>query len=264
MKKIPFDEVKSIQLDLLKDVADFCEKNGLTYFLAYGTLIGAIRHNGYIPWDDDLDIAMPRPDYDKFIKTYNRNDSYKKVIDIAIDKTYGVQFAKVYDDRTWLNEYKYRKENYGVYIDVFPIDGVKGTFRIRLAQKLDKILHAKKANYAERSLLKNISNCLVKILCLPFPVYSILRFADKNARRYSYGVTEKAANFLETYGVNEIVDTSVFQRTLLHTFEGGQYRIPEGYDLWLRTIYGDYMQLPPVNQQIPHHVSNAYWKDKNE
>lgn len=261
MRQIPFDEVKSIQLDLLSDIADFCETNGLTYFLAYGTLIGAIRHNGYIPWDDDIDIAMPRPDYDKFIMSYNKKDSHKKVIDIAIDKTYGVQFAKVYDDRTWLDEYKYRKENYGVYIDVFPIDGVKGTFRMRLARKIDKVLHAKKANFTERSFVKNFINCLVKAVCLPFSVYDILKFADRNARKYAFGTTAKAGNFLETYGICEIVDTSVFQDTVFHQFEGKQYRIPVGYNQWLRTIYGDYMQLPPEEEQIAHHISNVYWKD---
>lgn len=261
MKKITPAEVRQIQCEMLSDVADFCEKSGLTYFLAYGTLIGAIRHNGFIPWDDDIDIAMPRPDYDKFIQSYNNRESYNKVIDFSIDNSYGVSFAKVYDDRTWLNEFKYKKEKFGVYIDVFPIDGVRGRWQMIKARELDKLLHAKKANYRNRSFLKNLTNCVVKLLLLPFSVSDIINFSHKNARRYPFGTTSQAGNLLETYGVCEIVDTSVFTDTVLHVFEGREFRIPSGYDKWLKNIYGDYMQLPPKDQQTAHHVFEVYWKD---
>ena len=98
-------------------------------------------------------------------------------------------------------------------------------------------------------------------MCLPFSVYDILKFADRNARKYAFGTTAKATIFLESYGICEIVDTSVFQDSVFHQFEGKQYRIPIGYDQWLRSIYGDYMQLPPKEKQIAHHISNVYWKE---
>ena len=261
MKPITLVEIRRIQCDLLKDVADFCEKSGLTYFLAYGTLIGAVRHNGFIPWDDDIDIAMPRQDYDRFILSYNKRDSHNRVIDFSIDQDYGVSFAKVYDNRTWLNEFKYKEEKFGVYIDIFPIDGVGGKWQMFKAQKLDKLLHAKKANFMERSLMKNLCNCIVKLLLIPFSVQDVVKLCDKNARRYLFGTTQYAGNMLETYGICEIVETSVFSDTILHKFEDGEYRIPIGYDRWLRSIYGDYMQLPPKEQQIAHHIFNVFWKD---
>lgn len=261
MKSITPEEARHIQCEMLSDVAEFCEKSNLTYFLAYGTLIGAVRHNGFIPWDDDIDIAMPRPDYDKFIQSYNRRESYNRVVDLSIDNSYGVSFAKVFDNRTWLNEFKYKEERFGVYIDIFPIDGVGGRWQMFKAKTLDKLLHAKKANFKNRSLLKNFTNCIVKFVLLPFSVYDILKCCDRNARRYSFGSTPQAGNMLETYGACEIVETSVFSGTIFHKFEDKEYRIPIGYDKWLSSIYGDYMQLPPKDQQVAHHVFEVYWKD---
>jgi lipopolysaccharide cholinephosphotransferase len=261
MKPITPEEVRQIQCEMLSDVADFCEKSNLTYFLAYGTLIGAIRHNGFIPWDDDIDIAMPRPDYDKFINSYNNRSSFNRVVDFSIDDSYGVSFAKVYDCRTWLNEYKYKEEKFGVYIDIFPIDGVNGKWQMYKAKKLDKLLHVKKANFKKRSFFRNLVNCIIKFLLLPFSVNDILKCCDKNARQYPFGTTPLAGNMLETYGTCEIVETSVFCSTLFHKFEDKEYRIPVGYDKWLSSIYGDYMQLPPKDQQVAHHAFDVYWKD---
>ena len=260
MEPITFDELRKIQCDILKDVADFCENSGLRYMLAYGTLIGAVRHNGFIPWDDDIDIAMPRPDYDVFVNTFNNRSSCYRVIDISIDDSYSIPFAKVFDNRTWLNEFKYKEDKYGVYIDIFPIDGVGGKMQMYKAQKLDKLLHAKKANFKNRSLFKNVLNSIVKVFLIPFSVNDILRLCDKNARRYGFGTTSKAGNMLETYGICEAVETSVFMNTVYHKFEDYEFKIPVEYDKWLRGIYGDYMLLPPEEQQIAHHNFEAFWK----
>lgn len=261
MKRMSLEETKEIQCRLLQDIADYCNEKGLTYFLAYGTLIGAIRHNGFIPWDDDIDIAMPRPDYDKFVSSFNQRRSHSRVIDTSLDRNYGISFAKVYDDRTWLNEFKYRRENYGVYVDVFPVEGVSGKFQVFIARRLSRLMHVKKANFSDRSVLKNLSNCVIKLLLLPFSVHTMLRIAEWNARRCPFGTTSQASVLFETYGWREVVDISVFEQTLFHNFEGREYKIPIGYDKWLRSIYGDYMQLPPKEYQIGHHDYDAYWKE---
>ena len=124
MKIITSEELKAIQLDLLQKTADFCKENGIRYYLCGGTLLGAIRHKGYIPWDDDIDISMPRPDYDRFISMFNKPENDYQVIDMSNNKKYGLPFAKVHDTRTFVDELQYTKDQFGVYIDIFPIDGV--------------------------------------------------------------------------------------------------------------------------------------------
>lgn len=261
MRKLTVNEQREIQLKVLQDVANYCEQNNLRYFLAYGTLIGAVRHNGFIPWDDDIDIAMPRPDYDLFIKSFNHEYDYTKVLEMSISKKYGIPFAKAYDNRTWIDELHYKPEEYGVFVDIFPIDGIKGTLQFKKMDRFNKLLHIKKANFTRRSLFKIIRNYFGKIILLPFSVHDILKRMDKIARQYPFGTTPKAGLISVPYGIREIVDTSVFEQTTYHEFEGLQFRIPIGYDVWLKSLYGDYMQLPPEEKRVPHHVLDAYWKD---
>ena len=119
MKEIKNDELRTIQLDILQNVHDFCMKHDIKYTLAYGTLLGAVRHGGYIPWDDDIDIAMLRPDYERFMQEY-KNDIYK-FTECRLDKDVHIGFGKVEDTRTIVIEGGNTK-NLGVSIDVFPID----------------------------------------------------------------------------------------------------------------------------------------------
>ena len=261
MKPITLDELKSIQLDLLQKTVDFCEKNGLRYFLCGGTLIGAIRHKGYIPWDDDIDIAMPRPDYDRFIKTFNHPENYCQVVNLDTNSNYAYAFAKVFDNRTILKELHYPGDTFGVYIDVFPADGAKDAAQIRKIMLLHKFLNTKRANYYHRTISKKIINTFGKLLLLPFSARQIAIWMDNEARRYVFGSMPKAGVIANPYGPREMVDKSVFESDVYQEFEGRKYRVPVGYDTWLRSIYGDYMQLPPEEHRVSHHTIEAWWKD---
>ena len=122
MKKIEEKELKSIELNILKDIHTFCEMNNLTYYLCGGTLLGAVRHRGFIPWDDDIDIFMPRVDYDRFLTEY----ASKQYTVLCHKNTQGyyLPFAKVVDKSTRIEETLVKSiPNCGVYVDVFPIDG---------------------------------------------------------------------------------------------------------------------------------------------
>ena len=261
MRTVTPDELKSIQLDLLQKTADYCEANGIRYFLCGGTLLGAIRHKGYIPWDDDIDIAMPRPDYERFCKTFNQPDSVYKVKSLLTHPDYACAFAKVYDDRTMLKELHYKGVHFGVYIDVLPVDGVKDSAQIKKIMFLHKVLNTKRANYYKRTLSKMIINTLGKILLLPFSARQIATWMDNEARRYAFGSLPSAGLIANPLGVGEQVDKHVFDSDVYMVFEGRQYRAPVGYDAYLRSIYGDYMQLPPVEHRVTHHTFDAWWKD---
>ena len=261
MRAISLDELKSIQLDLLQKTVDFCESNGLRYFLCGGTLIGAIRHNGYIPWDDDIDIAMPRSDYDLFVKSFNQPDNYYQVVNLDNNSKYAYSFAKVYDNRTVMNELYYPGDTFGVCIDVFPADGVKSAAQIHKIKLLRKFLNTKRANFYNRTLLKKVINTIGKMVLLPFSAHQIATWMDNEARKYAFGSLPKAGVIANPFGPGEMVDKTVFDSDIYHEFEGLKCRIPVGYDTWLRSIYGDYMQLPPEEDRVTHHTFMAWWKD---
>lgn len=268
MKKIiGINELKRIQLDLLIDIDKYCTFNHLTYFLAYGTLIGAIRHHGYIPWDDDIDIAMPRPDYDKFVANYKSKDGFYRVVTHKKDNRYTKPFAKVYDDRTIINEYMYHQHDYGVYVDVFPIDGIDPNRKqIKNSGWLIKLLNTKLAILdSKRSISKNIVMALGKILLLPITVDDIINKMEQNATIYSYANAKLVANIAySVYGEGDIIDKEALSSTIDGTFEGHSFKIPTGYDKYLRNIYGDYMKLPPVEKQVTHHSFKAWWKQNDK
>ena len=264
MRRITSDELRAIQLDLLQQTADFCEKNGLRYFLCGGTLIGAVRHKGYIPWDDDIDIAMPRPDYDRFVRTFNKAGNYCQVVNLDTSPDYPYAFAKVYDNRTILHELHYPGDSFGVYIDILPADGVKDAAQIRKIMILHKVLNTKRANYYHRTFSKKVINTIGKILLLPFSARQIARWMDNEARRYPFGSLPSAGLIANPLGVGEQVDKSVFDSDVYQEFEGRKYRVPVGYDAWLRSIYGDYMQLPPEEHRVTHHTFDAWWKDEEK
>lgn len=261
MTAISLDELRNIQLDLLQRTAEFCEENGIRYFLCGGTLIGAIRHKGFIPWDDDIDIAMPRQDYDRFIKTFNKSENYYQVVNLDINPDYAYCFAKVYDNRTIMKELHYPGDSFGVFIDVFPADGVNNVSQIRKIMMLHKFLNTKRANYYNRTIVKKIINTFGKLLLLPFSAHQIATWMDNEARRYALGSVPMAGVIANPLGVGEMVDKSVFDSEVYREFEGREYRVPIGYDAWLRSVYGDYMQLPPEEHRVTHHTFKAWWKD---
>lgn len=230
--------------------------------MAYGTLIGAIRHKGYIPWDDDIDICMPRPDYDKFLSLYNKKDSAYKAVAFELDENYKLPFAKVNDTRTVMWETMYDQDVFGVYIDVFPIDGCDKEGNVICKNtKLGQYLNAKKAILGKsRSFKKNCIIAVGKCLLAFTSVKTLLKKMEKIAQTIPYEQAEYVANIMCSYGVNEIMKKSELEDTIFSDFEGCQYRIPKEYHQYLTQIYGDYMQLPPEEKRMSTHSFKAWWK----
>ena len=262
MKEIDIKELRQIQVDILSAVANYCERESLRYFLGYGTLIGAIRHHGYIPWDDDIDIIMPRPDYNRFLKDFNSKYDWVKVTEKTISSKYELPFAKVYDSRTELIEGMYKPNcQFGVYIDVFPIDGYKERWTVLKIRMLAKFLNTKKAIIDNRrSWIKTIVITIGKLFLLPFPVSKIIDKMDRLATKYDYDSSEMVDSMFTPYCLHEMCPKEWLNNFIMAEFEGQKYRIPECYDMYLKNIYGDYMSLPPVDKQVAHHVFKAWWK----
>lgn len=265
MKNIGADELKRIQLDILDHIAAVCASNNIRFFLCGGTLLGAVRHSGYIPWDDDIDIALMRDDYEKLISILRRGEGIYKVYSCRTDKQFPYRCAKLYDSRTVLHEEAdlgLFGEN-GVYVDIFPIDSVP---QHRVAQKLYYLfiyificMHTLKVVSVTptRSLYKNIILKISKFLLKCTTLNQLARLIDNLARvKFSSCFCGRVAM---GYGLRQIVPCAVYASSRGMRFENKEYPVPAGYHRLLSQVYGDYMQLPPAAQRRTHHFT-AYWK----
>ena len=145
MKKLTLDEVKKIQLEILAYIDSFCKKNNISYFINYGTLLGAVRHKGFIPWDDDIDISMDREYYNMFIEKFNQDSSKYKILSLDTDKAYFNNFIKVVDTTTKIVDNRnYKTFSCGVFVDIFPMDKFNDKKIITIAKKLFNLVFYKK------------------------------------------------------------------------------------------------------------------------
>lgn len=260
-KVVESEELKKIQLDILDSVTQFCEKRGLRYYLAYGTLLGAVRHKGYIPWDDDIDIHMPRPDYERFLKEYNATESLYKVVSPESESCYRVPFAKVHYPETIVEEFHFKPDVFGVYIDIFPLDGVESQAQAKECGELRRLMHVKNSVFLKSmSLTRKLRLAITKLILLPISLSTLLKRIKAIATRCKYDNSENVCSLMSRTAVREILPRSVFDDYILLSFEGKEYRAAKGYDQYLKANYGNYMQLPPEEKRISHHNSEARWK----
>lgn len=267
MKKIEIEEIKKIQLDILMSVHTFCMNKGIEYLLTGGTAIGAIRHGGYIPWDDDIDIAMTRPNYEKFLESFNNKDNYLRVFAPELSLNYYAPYANVCDMRTVVkeNQVGHNGQQIGIKIDIFPIDGVineRDYFkRKRICDACNRIMGVKRLIIRDYSCLQRIRYLVLKSIFCLIP-YSILQsIIHKQATKYAFDNCDFAAALTFPNKKPMLYKTQWFNNYIDICFEGETLRIIKNYDLYLRVIYGDYLQMPPVDQQVASHGFDAYWID---
>lgn len=261
MKTIDGKEQKLLLLSILLDITSFCEKNNIRYFLAYGTLIGSIRHKGFIPWDDDIDLIMPRKDYETFLLMYNGTNEHYEVLTYKRNRDYHIDFAKVHDRRTILQEEYSVKTNYGLFVDIFPYDGYTGKKQYYLGIIMARMLHYKTmAWYKNNSIIKNLIIQMVKCSLSILSFKKLLELMEKNARKASFDASKEVyyvSSYLKFHGPYR---KEIFENALWGEFEGHLFRIPCGYDELLKVQYGDYMQLPPKSERINKHQAKVWWK----
>lgn len=246
-------------LEILDEVVRICDKYGLKYYLAEGTLLGAVRHKGHIPWDDDLDIAMPRKDFNKFAELCKSELADKFLFQFTSTfKNHYLPFAKVRNQNTVFNEYNIRNLDVpkGIYIDIFPIDNTKKVnsisrgIRTKLLKKLSFSITAKVGFEHKSSFMHNFVLFLLK----PFSANQLSKFRDYLMTIENNDKNPYYINFASYQMRNkEFFPKSYFGEGVMLEFEGKLYRAPIEYDKILTCRYGDYMQLPSVEDRVLKH-----------
>lgn len=265
MKEIDSKELRRLQLDILQRVHEFCMSHGIRYSLAYGTLLGAVRHGGYIPWDDDIDIAMLRPDYERFRKEFK--DGIYHFCDCRDDKEYNNGFGKVEDTRTLVVEGGNTK-NIGVNIDVFPIDDLYDSFedsrrydRSFYFNRFVRLVKARQFSIIKK-WWKKPEVFLLKILFLPFGFHSLVLKDVIKAKSHVAPLSKYVGLVTDiVFGSQGVIERYIWSEFKPILFEGKEYMGVKDTDAYLRHEYGDYMKLPSKEQQVPKHDFYAiYWK----
>lgn len=266
MREIQFEEMKKIELNILTYFTEVCEENNLRYYLGGGTLLGAVRHKGFIPWDDDIDVMMPRPDFQKFLSLSINNKNYNIIKPGTAGYYYN--FAKLVDTRTILEEKGIKLiDGLGVYIDIFPLDGMPET------------PDARKKRFKElNSIRKRINNtCLLKpkFHRNPFAYLNACRIYNSNknvdlsslqkkyldsALKNSFDDSEFVFAAGGAYGARDIFPGKWFEKEIELQFENLSVKAFNGYDFYLTQLYGDYMTLPPEDKRVTPHHSIVYFK----
>lgn len=269
MRKIELKELKVIQLDITQALHDFCADNDLKYSLADGTLLGAVRHNGYIPWDDDIDVFLLRKDYQKLQKLFPKKyKGYLDFVTLETDEKWDRPYGKIHDTRTIMKENTSSPYELGINIDVFPLDDVPDNEDEWL--KYDKKRHLFRQLFdakfvklsSNRSLMKNLILALSKFILLPVSTRQYAFYLSRLAQKYDG--QNMGRLYDTTFGLlkgNHPFAKSDFESVVLRPFEDRQFYIMNGWDDCLTNIFGDYMQLPPAEKRVSHHAFEAYWKE---
>ena len=271
MREMTLKDIQDVSLRIMKHIHTFCVENEIKYSLAYGTLIGAVRHKGVIPWDDDIDIIMSRKDYNRFISLYQDSPEYKLFCHER--KNNYTTYARVCDMketyvRTWA---PMATEDFGVWVDIFPVDYVDDNVK-RGIEKNKKLIRLNHKIFQRRSTMADL--CYYgtkKILKQMIKKLLFRKNINKLIEEYISCSLTHASDTQNHVGVlcvsvwwsdkNEYFPANMMDDYLEVAFEDTRFMIIKEYDYYLREIYGDYMTLPPVDKRKGHTVHKYYWKN---
>ncbi len=257
--------LQKIELMILKDFIKLCEMNNIDYSLYGGSILGAVRHNGFIPWDDDIDVIVLQKDYEKLINIMEQNlDGKYKFINMNNNQDYFLFFSKIMINNTEFEEWWSNQVNYkqGIYIDIFilhdvPNNKIKRFYQVKMARLYSKLFTIRQIKLKHHPpLIKLISNSIHNFL-------KIIRISPNFFKKRGWDLLSKYKNenselVCDITALNhpQIYKKSDFFPTIKHEFEGVMVNIPNNSDSILTQIYGDYMQLPPENKRYNHAPEN--------
>lgn len=265
-----YEELRKLQLtqlEILKYVDNFCQKNNLKYSIAYGSLLGAVRHGGFIPWDDDLDICMPRDDYNKFINLWQDNETYL-IQNHIITPEFRQSFTKIRKNNTAFVQKTDLGKDYhkGIFIDIFPFDRVPEKKINRKIQMLNGMLYnLYTRGYSPKNgsfFIRLFSSVLLKLVSKDKYIAKSKKYLDKMCK-YDNNSNLKFADMTVFSTMNKYFDSDIFQNSEKIIFEDSSFPVMKDYTKILRVNYGDYMKLPPEKDQTWYHHPILIDFDKN-
>ncbi len=264
--KLDVKETQNVAADILEVIAGLCDKLSLRYYLFYGTLIGAVRHNGFIPWDDDLDIMMPRKDHDILVKYLLDNKEMfpdLEVFNHDVNKKYPYMITRISDKRYRVIMNNEKEYGMGIFIDIYPFDGLGDTEQeaLKFGLKGDRLSSLCYQATRVRCATETTTSTFRKII--KFPVFVFSKIMGKNFFQNRLKKLERVKDYDKSEyvgcvvwlsgGRKDIFPRKWFDEYVMIKFGDKEYRCPKEYDKFLTQVYGDYMQLPPENERIGHH-----------
>ena len=273
MEKVELRESQKISLEILNIISNICDEKGLRYSLIYGTLIGAVRHKGFIPWDDDVDIMMPRPDYEILLNYLEeKKDIYPnlEVFNPNTNKDYPYMITRISDNRYIIDTENEKDCGMGVFIDIYPYDGLGNTNEeaLKYGLKGDRLSSlcflATREQYRWEKLNSTIKNVVKAPLylfakCIGKEYFQRKLQALGNVKPYDESEYIGCVVWLSG-GDKDIFKREWFDELITVPYEEYSFKIPKAYDEVLSKTYGDYMKLPPEEERIGHHFYKVYKK----
>lgn len=274
-KKLSFREVQLGALEVLKQLSALCDAHGWKYFLTYGSMLGAVRHKGIIPWDDDIDIMMPRPDYEALRAYFMENEDQLlplKLFDKAAVSKYPHMIARISDQRYHLvfdNEQDY---GIGLFVDIYPLDGVGNDYD-RAVRLIEKTKQVSSLCFLTGRKSFGVDNTRSKLkLLLKFPAFCwakllgnrhYIRKLGNLSQTFDYTTSKYVACASWPAGPKAGKERDIFEKAMFNElievpFEDTKIKIPAAYDAFLSKTYGDYMQCPPEDKRTTNHTYDAY------
>lgn len=252
---------QELMLDIMKSIHKFFETNGLRYTMIYGTLLGAVRHQGFIPWDNDMDIGVPRPDYDKMLALLDNGKcigTHLYHLHYGNDDNYHYQITRICDDRTIVKPPYIRDtpKRMGLWVDIFPIDGVPAMSPIGILRR-SRLFINKKIQiadiYALRSGRTDIGNRIGNLVCAIFPnPKKRNQTIDAILRKTPFESSAMVADMEDRDEHYAIMTRDDFDQAVLMNFESEKFYAPKNWQKYLEDYYGDYMTLPPEKDRMVH------------
>ena len=264
-------------VDILKEFIKICEENNLRYYTSGGTALGVVRHKGIIPWDDDIDVNMPRPDYERFLDICSKRDMGNYEIVTAYNTpNYPLYFSKMCNKNTTLVEDAHTPCVIGLYIDIFPLDATADNLDEAYAmmcrfQKIKNRLEAISTRVSFWSYLQLLLKPhdwgrfvykTIGFLARSSYRKSLLKKLDAIAKSHSFETAKNVVLYPGPYGRRDIYSKEWFSDGTELPFEGLMVSVPKSYDTYLKHLFGDYMQFPPEEQRKSHHTKAYYNYDK--